>query len=106
MGKVLLRKASTAATEGVLAHLMPQLDARLVAMQQDIRALAADVRAVDAKVDSLRDEMMDRFERTLATINEVAHRVTRVEGKLEGYMEAMRLTLSQSGRPSRKRRAG
>ena len=63
------------------------------------------IRALDAKVDSLREEMLDRFERTVSVINEVAHRVTRVEGKLEGYMEAMRGVVLPA-QPMRRKRAG
>ena len=90
MGKLLLNKTTQAVTESVLRQLMPQLDDRLSAIAAEVRLLREEIRTLDAKIDSLREEMLDRFERATALVNEVAHRITRVEGKLEGYMEAMR----------------
>lgn len=76
--------------------------------QGDLRKLReemhTEIRTLDVKVDDLRTEVVDRSERLLATVNEVSHRVTRLDGRLEGHVEALRLNL-QVTRPSRKRRA-
>src|SRR5947207_604275 len=86
MAKFVIKQVVEAVTESVLRQLMPELDERN-------EGLRADIRALDANVDNLREEMLDRFERQLNTINEVSHRVTRVEGKLEGYMEGLRTVI-------------
>lgn len=105
MARIVLARATQAAVESALRQLMPMIDDRLATLGTEVRLLRDDVRALDAKVDSLRDEMLDRFERTVALVNEVAHRVTRVEGKLERYMEAMR-GIVLPAHDSRKKRAG
>ena len=104
MGKMVLKKAGAAATQSVVRDLLPFLDERFIAIAKQIESLQQDLGAVDAKVDSLREEMLDRFERQLATVNEVSHRITRLDGKLEGFTEAMRITIEPS-RQARKRKA-
>ena len=104
MSKMVLEKAGAAATQSVVRDLLPFLDERFVAMSRQIESLQNELRAIDAKVDSLRDEMLDRFERQLATLNEVSHPITRLDGKLEGFTEAMRITI-EPGRQARKRKA-
>src|SRR5690348_5375994 len=96
MAKIILNKTTQAITESLLQQLMPQFDRKL-------DELRADVRALDAKVDNLRNEMLDRFDAQRELINEVAHRVTRVEGKLEGYMEAMRGIVLPAQAPRRRK---
>src|SRR4051812_30608463 len=76
MGKELAKKAGASAVESVLESMMPQLIQRLDAIQNDIRHL-------DTKVDSLRDEMYDRFDQQRDVINELGQRMARVEGQLE-----------------------
>ena len=104
MAKELLQRAAKKAAQSALLSLLPDLIEKvdLLAVKMDrlddrIRALREEVhdeiRILDSKVDSLKQEMLDRFERQLNTINEVAHRVTRVEGKLEGYMEGLRTVI-------------
>ena len=103
MPRLVLSKASQAATESVLRQLMPGLDAKLTLFADEVKAMREELRSLDAKVDNLREDMRDGFERQLHVINEVADRVTRLEGKLEGYMEAMRLIVAPPARQSRKR---
>ena len=107
MAKIVISKITEAVTEGVLRQLMPRLDETLAAMKKEIQSVRDDIRSLDAKVDNLRTEMLERFESMLATVNEVSHRVTRLDGKLEGYMEAMgiRLQVDEVERKGRKRRA-
>src|SRR4051794_13329546 len=107
MAKIIISKMTEAVTEGVLRQLMPRLDETLAGMRKDIAALRDDVRSLDAKVDNLRVEMLERFANMLETVNEVSHRVTRLDGKLEGYTEAIgiRLQIDEVGRKVRKRRA-
>ena len=116
------RKAGAAALETTLRAAMPGLEQILASIQADIRTgreevrseirslrdeMRTEIRTLDAKVDNLRQEMLDRFEAMLNTVNEVSHRVTRLDGKLEGYTEAMglRLTMTDIAKPARKRRA-
>ena len=101
MPKVMLKKAGAAATESLLSQLMPQIDARLTSLDNSLRNL-------DAKVDELREDMLDRFETNVALINETNERIIRLEGKLEGYMEALRLfgASATPARPTSRKRVG
>lgn len=110
MAREVVKKAGAAAVETTLRSVMPGLEQILSSIQADLRSLRVEmhdeIRALDAKVDNLRKEMLDRFEVTLNTINEVSHRVTRLDGKLEGYTEAMGIRLMMDEpRSTRKRRA-
>jgi len=96
MAKIILKQVVDSVTETVLRQLMPKLAESIEALHSDIRLIKGELGALDAKVDSLREDMLDRFKRQLSTINEVSHRVTRVEGKLEGYMEGFALSLARS----------
>ena len=104
MGKMVLKKAGAAATQSMLRDLLPFFDERFSSIAKQIETIQHDIRAVDAKVDSLGDEMLDRFERQVSVVNEVSHRITRLDGKLEGFTEAMRIT-TEPVRQVRKRRA-
>ena len=78
-------------------------------MQTEIRTLReeihTEIRNLDAKVDSLREDMLDKFGQARDVANEISHRVTRLDGKLEGYTEAMgfRLQLDEAKLPKRRR---
>ena len=121
MAREIVKKAGAAAVESALRSAMPWLEDNFTALKSDLRTLRQEfrdeiralrqefhneIRALDAKVDALREEMLERFERHLHTMNEVSHRVTRLDGKLEGYTEAMRDRLLTDQRPGRKKRAG
>ena len=119
MGKAMLTGPMRAAIERGIRDQMPDLDTTLKSIEESLRSLQGDLRRVekslhdelrrlDAKVDSLREEMLDRFERQLALINETNDRVTKLEGKLEGYMEALRLFVAPGTpvRPSSRKRVG
>jgi uncharacterized coiled-coil protein SlyX len=104
MAKIVLHKVVESVTESVLRQLMPELDDRLASLKSELKLVRQELNSLDTKIENLREEMLDRFERQLATINEVSHRVTRVEGKLEGYMEALR-TVIEPVRVAQKRKA-
>jgi predicted nuclease with TOPRIM domain len=109
MAKENVKKIGAGAYQGAVRAATPWVDEGLKAIRGDIRNLRdefhQEIRALDAKVDNLKEEMLDRFERQLATINEVSHRVTRVEGKLEGYMEALR-TIIEPVKVAQRRKVG
>jgi uncharacterized coiled-coil DUF342 family protein len=105
MAKIILTKTTQAITESLLQQLMPQFDKKMDELRSDFRSLQNDMRALESEVKGLRTEMLERFESTRELINEVAHRVTRVEGKLEGYMEPMRGIVVPVQSP-RRRKAG
>src|SRR4051812_18208367 len=119
MAREALKKAGSAAAEAAARSMMPWFDEAAKGIRDDIRGLRgemqgdlrklreeihAEVRTLDAKIDDLRADVVDRFERLLNTVNEVSHRVTRLDGRLEGHVEALRLNL-QAQRPGRKRTA-
>jgi predicted RNase H-like nuclease (RuvC/YqgF family) len=93
MAKIIVKQVVDAVTDTVLRQLMPRLNETIESLHADIRPIKRELSALDAKVDNLREDMLDRFERQLNTINEVSHRITRVEGKLEGYMEGLRTVI-------------
>ncbi len=108
-----------AAIERGIRDQMPNLETTLKAIEDSVRSLHTEsrrvekslhdeLRSVDAKLDNLREEMLDRFERQLALINETNERVTKLEGKLEGYMEALRLFVGPGAtvRPQSRKRVG
>jgi len=101
MPRVLLKKAEAAPSESSLAQLLPQIDARYAALETGLRNL-------EAKVDNLREDTLGRFERQLALMNEIKGRVVRLEGKLEGYREGLRLFTAptSSARTSSRKRVG
>ncbi len=105
MPKVIVSKATQAATQSVLRQLMPDIDDLLSDIRVQVRSLRDVVRTLDSKVDNRRNEMLERFESSLDVINEMSHRVTRLDGRLDGHMEALSLIVD-GPRPSRKRRAG
>ena len=119
MAREVLKRAGSSAVEAGVRAMMPWFDDATKAIRDDIRVLRgelqadlrkyreelhAEVRSLDAKIDDLRSDVVDRFERLLHTANEGSHRVTRLDGRLEGHVEALRLNL-QSPRTSRKRKA-
>jgi hypothetical protein len=82
MGKELAKKAGTAAFETTVLSLLPTL-------QDTLRAVRDDIHHLDIKLDQLKQEMYDRFEQTRDVINELGQRIARVEGKLEGFINAI-----------------
>lgn len=97
MAKVILKKAGAAATQSVLRELMPDI-------QKPFDALADEIRRMDARIEALDQRVRDGFERHLAVINEINNKLIRLDGKMEGYMEAMRLL--QPLRPASRKRVG
>jgi uncharacterized coiled-coil DUF342 family protein len=103
VGKAALKKAGSAAAQSLLRDLAPFFDERFTMLQDQIRVM-------EGQLASLREDMLDRYERQLNLINEVNDRINEVHnevvhlgGKMEGYMEAMRLTFAPL---KSKRRAG
>ncbi|HSH95659.1 MAG TPA: hypothetical protein VK968_16055 [Roseimicrobium sp.] len=95
MSKEVAKKAASAAMESTLLSLLPSIQENLSALRSDIKAMRGDVDRVDAKIEGLQEQMLDRFERTRDTINELGQRIARVEGKLDAFFETLK---SQSGR--------
>ena len=113
MGKALAQKAGVAALETTLRAGMPELIRTLESIQSEARQFRAYVEARFDKVDSrferieerlaqverngdqirleFKDQFADFYERLLTAINEVSHRVTRADQKLEDYSEFTRL---------------
>lgn len=113
MGKALAQKAGVAALETTLRAGMPELIRTLESIQSEARQFRAYVEARFDKMDSrferleerlaqverngdqirldFKDQFADFYERLLTAINEVSHRVTRADQKLEDYSEFTRL---------------
>jgi len=120
MGKALAKKAGVAALETTLRAAMPELLQSLENLQGDIRQLRLAMDAQFAKVDDrftriderftkiedrllqveratdqlrleFKEELNDRAERLLAVMNELSHRITRVDQRLEDYQEFSRI---------------
>ena len=91
MAKIIIKQVVEAVTESVLRQLMPDLDKKLDAIRADIGAARTELGALDGKVEGLREEMLDRFERQLAVINEVDSKVKKLEGRIEGHMEMLKI---------------
>lgn len=115
MGKAALTKAGAAATQSLARELLPFIDERFNSLQGQVAQLhdhtqrqiaqlqdqtqrqtaqlQDQIRVLEGSISSLRDDVVDRYERQLNLINEVNSRIVRLEGKMEGYMEAMRLVI-------------
>jgi chromosome segregation ATPase len=113
MGKALAQKAGIAALETTLRAGMPDLIRAVESIQSEVRQLQTRMDAHFDKVDSrferieerlsqverssdqirleFKDQFADFYERLLTAINEVSHRVTRADQKLEDYSEFTRL---------------
>jgi chromosome segregation ATPase len=113
MGKALAQKAGIAALETTLRAGMPDLIRAVESLQSEVRQLQTRMDAGFDKVDSrferieerlsqverssdqirleFKDQFADFYERLLTAINEVSHRVTRADQKLEDYSEFTRL---------------
>ena len=124
MGKALAQKAGIAAVESTLRAAMPELVRTLESIQSQISDLRTRMDArfdkvearferVDARFERIeerlaqvergpdqirlefREQFADFYERLLTAINEVSHRVTRADQKLDDYSEFTRLASSQ-----------
>ena len=129
MAKETMKAIVIAAAETALKALMPHLQDTLSSVRDEVRTLRERIETVEAKlgtridesedkielkIDALRQEMFDRFEATRDTINELAQRISRVDGALEAYSRIvqsafpaprpLRSSPLQGG--SKKRRAG
>jgi hypothetical protein len=97
MAKESLKKVGAGAYEGAVRAATPWLDEQFRAIREDIRALRKEIhdeiRVVDAKVDNLRLDMLDKLQNQLAVINEINGKIIKLEGKVEGHMEVLRLVL-------------
>lgn len=113
MGKALAQKAGMAALETTLRAGMPELIRAIESLQSEVQKLQTRMDARFDKVDSrfermeerlsqverngdqirleFKDQFADFYERLLTAINEVSHRVTRADQKLEDYSEFTRL---------------
>jgi chromosome segregation ATPase len=120
MGKALAQKAGIAALETTLRAGMPELIRAVESLQSEVRQLRTTMDArfdkVDARFDKVdarferleermaqversgdqirlefKEQFADFYERLLTAINEVSHRVTRADQKLEDYSEFTRL---------------
>lgn len=94
MGKEMTKKAGLSAAEGVLRSLMPELLQQLDALRQDIRGLRTEMhdefRDVDRRLEQLKTDMYDKFEQTRDVINEVGQRISKLEGRIDGYFQTAR----------------
>jgi chromosome segregation ATPase len=124
MGKQVLQKAGLAAVESALRDLQPflgerfkliderfaMMDERFKQLHREIERLANKMddvdRRLDARIDSLREEMVDRFENQLGTIKEVSHRITKLDGHVEGFMELFGKMFEPVRLPTKRRKAG
>lgn len=120
MGKALAQKAGVAALETTLRAGMPELIRQLEKMQaaderfreyaeSKFERLEARFDRIDSRFERLeerisqvergsdqirlefKEQFADFYERLLNAINEVSHRVTRADQKLEDYSEFTRL---------------
>lgn len=88
MAKEMATKAAMAAAENLLQGLMPQLLQRLDLLESKMDRRFSET---DRHLANLTQEMQDRFEQTRDVINELGQRIARMEGKLEAYMDTMRM---------------
>jgi chromosome segregation ATPase len=124
MGKALAQKAGMAALETRLRAGMPDLIRTMEAIRAELHQFRKDVDArfdkVDARFDKVdarferieerltqvergpdqvrlefREQFADFYVRLLTAINEVSHRITRADQKLEDYSEFTRLASSK-----------
>jgi hypothetical protein len=72
----ILKKSGASALETTIRSLLPKMSTQLDRIENDLRLM-------DVKIDSLRQEMYDRFEQTRDVINELGQRMSRVEGQLD-----------------------
>ena len=86
MAKAAVKRAGTAAAQSIARDLLPFIDERFTLIQDQLRSL-------EGQMSALREDVVDRYERQLNLINEINHKMVRLEGKMEGYMEAMRLLI-------------
>jgi hypothetical protein len=88
------RKGLAAAADKILREAMPSLQVILDTIQRDLRDLKTDVGQqifkLDAQIVNLRDDMKSGLERVNDTMNDLQGRVIRVDGKLDGFIEANR----------------
>jgi hypothetical protein len=88
------KKGLAAAADKILREAMPSLQVILDTIQRDLRDLKADlgqqIFKLDAQIVNLRDEMKSGLERVNDTMNDLQGRVIRVDGKLDGFIEANR----------------
>jgi archaellum component FlaC len=88
------KKGLAAAADKILREAMPSLQVILDTIQRDLRDLKTDVGQqifkLDAQIVNLRDEIKSGLERVSDTMNDLQGRVIRVDGKLDGFMEANR----------------
>ena len=106
----LAKKAGASAIETTLRAVMPRLEESIADLAHELRSFRQEVhdelRVLDVKVDSLRDEMLSKFEAHRELVNEVSHRITRLDGNLEGFTDAMGLKLMEGERGPKRRRVG
>ena len=88
------KKGLAAAADKMLREAMPSLQVILDTIQRDLRDIKADlgqqIFKLDAQIVNLRDEMKSGLERVNDTMNDLQGRVIRVDGKLDGFIEANR----------------
>ena len=74
-----------------LAKQMEHLQERFGAVEKRIDSKAAELQqSFDARLHELEIKMYDRFESTRDVINEVAQRITKLDARLDAYVEIAR----------------
>jgi hypothetical protein len=106
MAKEAIKKVGAGAYEGAVRAATPWLDEQFKAIREDLRTMRREfhdeLRVLDAKVDNLRLDMLDKMQNQLAVINETNSKIIKLEGKVEGYMEMLSIILP-TPRTTRKR---
>lgn len=87
MSKAMLKKAGAAATESLLSDLMPFLEERFRGLNSRLDSVQKDIFHLDAKVEGLQRDMLDRFERVQNQINELGIKINTVDTRLEAFIE-------------------
>lgn len=74
-----------------MKEMRAELRGEIKSVRSELSGVRADMLGLDGKLNDLRNEMLERFERTQETVNELGHRITRLDGRIEGYMEIMNI---------------
>jgi chromosome segregation ATPase len=107
VGKEIAKKAAASAVETTVMSLLPSISETLGELRTEMKAVRAELRDFDGRIDNLEHtftgQIADLRERTQEVINELSHRITRLDGRIEGFMEAVHMGLAGKTPQSRKR---
>lgn len=102
MSKDIAKKAAASAIETTVMALLPTISQDIGELRSEMKSMRIEVAGLDGKIQDLTTQMNERFERTQEVVNELSHRITRLNGRIDGFMEAIQLGLTGKGSSPRK----